>query len=485
MTDSFMIRHSGLVTATIAALALVLGLVATAPASPAAEALAAVGQALAPAVGDSPDFEAPIADISDGPVPVLVGAAVGGPRPAFSSVVTNGPRDQKNVALTFDDNFGTDVALRTLAALLQAGAPATAFVVGQGVDLEPAIVEEIARNPQLEVGDHSGFHVDLTLRDASFVEQSVGGGVAAYRQATAGHAVSLFRPPGGRLNDTVLKAAAANGFPTTVLWDCSPGDFLGIDAQTIVTRTMATLKPGSIVLLHLNGPHTAEALPSLIQAIQGAGYHLVTVSQLLKGGRRFCDVPPNDPAYSAVMAMDRSGLLRGYPAGDFGATEGLSRRNLARALVIGLGLHTPEVEAYDHPTFADVLPPPGGVTANLGGQDLARFDYIEEAVAHGLMQGAPDADGGMLFRSTATVRRIDLALAVARATADAGLLPLEPTRSFTDVPPGAAGAIAAVAEAGFMNPAGETFSPWEPEGRAHAARVLQRLFVKIQAAAGR
>ncbi len=247
---------------------------------------------------------------------------------------------------------------------------------------------------------------------------------------------------------------------------------------------MATLKPGSIVLLHLNGPHTAEALPSLIQAIRAAGYRLVTVSQLLKGSRSFCDVAPSDPAYSAVMAMDRSGLLRGYPAGDFGATEGLSRRNLARALVIGLGLHTSEVEAYDHPTFADVLPPPGGVAANMGSQDLARFDYIEEAVAHGLMQGAPDADGNMLFRPTATVRRIDLALAVARAAADAGLLPEYPSRSFGDVPSQAAGALAAVAEAGFMNVAGDAFGPWEPESRAHAARVLQRLFAKVQAVKG-
>jgi peptidoglycan-N-acetylglucosamine deacetylase len=468
----------------IAALALVLGLAATAPTGAAAEPLPGAEQVLAPVVDGSVESEAPVADISDGPVPVLVGAAVGGPRPAFSLVVTNGPRDQKNVALTFDDNFGTEVALRTLAALRQAGAPATAFVVGQGVDLEPAIVEEIARNPQLEVGDHSRFHVDLTVRDVPFIEQAIGGGVAAYRQATAGHAVSLFRPPGGSLNATVLKTAAANGFPTTVLWDCSPGDFLGIDAQTIVTRTMATLKPGSIVLLHLNAPHTAEALPSLIQAIRAAGYRLVTVSQLLKGGRRFCDVSPNDPAYSAVMAIDRSGLLRGYPAGDFGATEGLSRRNLARALVVGLGLHTLEVEAYDRPTFADVVPPPGGVTANSGSQDLARFDYIEEAVAHGLMQGAPDAAGQMLFRPTATVRRIDLALAIARVAADAGLLPREPTRSFVDTPPQAAGAVAAIAEAGLMDPAGDAFGPWEPESRAHAARVLERLFAKIKAATG-
>jgi peptidoglycan/xylan/chitin deacetylase (PgdA/CDA1 family) len=477
-----MIRHWGFVAAMIAAMALVLGSAATGPASAATEPLPPAEQALASAAGDPVDFEAPIADLSDGPLPVLVGTAVGGPRPAVSAVVRNGPRDQKSVALTFDDNFGTETALRTLAALRQAGAPATAFVVGQGVGLEPAIVEEIARNPLLEVGDHSGLHVDLTLQDASFIEQLVGGGVAAYRQATAAHAVSLFRPPGGSLNTMVLKAAAANGFPTTVLWDCSPGDFLGIDAQTIVTRIMASIRPGSIVLLHLNGQHTAEALPLLVQAIRGAGYRLVTVSQLLKGSRRFCDVSPDDPAYSAVMAMDQSGLLRGYPAGDFGATEGLSRRNLARALVIGLGLHTPEVEAYDHPTFADVLPPAGGVTANLGSQDLARFDYIEEAVAHGLMQGAPDADGRMLFRPTATVRRIDLALAVARATADAGLLPSGPNRSFADVPSQAAGAIAAVAEAGFMNPVGQAFSPWEPESRAHAARVLQRLFAKIRTA---
>ncbi len=184
----------------IAVAALVLGSAATGPASAATEPPPAAERALASAAADSRSFESPIADISAGPVPVLVGTAIGGPRPAVSAVVRNGPRDQKRVALTFDDNFGTETALRTLAALRQAGAPATAFVVGQGVDLEPAIVEEIARNPQLEVGDHAGLHVDLALRDASFVEQSIGGGVADYRRVTAAHAVSLFRPPGGSLN---------------------------------------------------------------------------------------------------------------------------------------------------------------------------------------------------------------------------------------------------------------------------------------------
>ena len=201
-------------------------------------------------------------------------------------------------------------------------------------------------------------------------------------------------------------------------------------------------------------------------------------------------VPPM--AFDPVVSRLQGGPLR-VTGGEPGLDEAgaqirvrlarLPRPPLARALVLGLGLHTTEVDT-SHPTFADVLPPTSD-TADGSGSQMARFDYIEEAVAHGLMQGGKGSDGQALFWPKATVRRIDLALAVAKAAG----LPTSPTITpgvttttsattlpFTDLPAQAQQAVAAVVQAGFVTADGGTFRPWEPESRSHAARVLLRLF---------
>ena len=90
-----------------------------------------------------------------------------------------------------------------------------------------------------------------------------------------------------------------------------------------------------------------------------------------------------------------------------------------------------------------------------------------------------------MFWPTATVRRIDLALAIAKAlglpttpitTFDATTTATSTAVQFTDVPAQAQQAVAAVVAAGFMSAEGDTFRPYDPESRAQAARVLQRVF---------
>jgi len=425
----------------------------------------------------------PAADISDAAAPTISLDPIGNGWPSLSRVIDRGPGGRRWVALTLDDDYNPDLTLSVLRTLRLTATPATLFLTGNANLASQEIVDTIARDPLLEVADHAGHHVDLTERDTAFLKENIGGGVESYRQMTGAHTSFFFRPPGGHFNPLVLAIAAQKGFLDTVTWDSSPGDYLGPSAAAIVANIMSTIRPGRIVLLHFNAPNTANALPQLIRSIKARGYKLVTLSQLLKGSRAFYDVRPDDPAYDAVSYMSRTGLLRGFPTGDYGAMEGLSRQDLARALVLGLGLHTTEVDT-SHPTFADVLPPTSD-TADGSGSQMARFDYIEEAVAHGLMQGGKGSDGQALFWPKATVRRIDLALAVAKA---AGLPTSPPTMPgattttstitlrFTDVPAQAQQAVAAVVAAGFMSADGDSFRPYDPESRAHAARVLLRLF---------
>ena len=237
------------------------------------------------------------------------------------------------VALTFDDNYKPELAVPVLRALARVQAPATVFVVGGPTRSYPEVTELIARNPLLEVGDHSATHIELAGLTPSALAAEVGAGVAAYREMTGAHASSLFRPPGGHYDEAVLQMAGEKGFPWTVEFTPGPADYDGLAARDLLHRIVSgELTPGPLILLHFNGEHTAELVPQLVGVLRARGYKLVTVSQLIKGDDLYADVPPDDPAYSAVLALDRADVIDGYPTGDYGAWEAMSRVDLARAL---------------------------------------------------------------------------------------------------------------------------------------------------------
>jgi peptidoglycan/xylan/chitin deacetylase (PgdA/CDA1 family) len=52
---------------------------------------------------------------------------------------------------------------------------------------------------------------------------------------------------------------------------------------------MKRVKPGSIVLFHNNGKHTAEALEPIINELKRQGYEIVPISQLLIKGDYYID----------------------------------------------------------------------------------------------------------------------------------------------------------------------------------------------------
>lgn len=61
-------------------------------------------------------------------------------------------------------------------------------------------------------------------------------------------------------------------------------DWKEIPAEEITQRVLTQVKGGSIILFHNAAPHTPEALPGIIEALQRDGYTLCTVSDLLVEG---------------------------------------------------------------------------------------------------------------------------------------------------------------------------------------------------------
>ncbi|MGI6484871.1 MAG: polysaccharide deacetylase family protein [Tepidanaerobacteraceae bacterium] len=99
-------------------------------------------------------------------------------------------------------------------------------------------------------------------------------------ESVAGTKVSLFRPPYGAYNTTLLDTAVEFS-QQTVGWNVDPKDWSGIKPEEIAKRVLKHSEDGSIILLHEGRQNTLQALPRIIEGLREKGYELVTVSELL------------------------------------------------------------------------------------------------------------------------------------------------------------------------------------------------------------
>lgn len=189
----------------------------------------------------------------------------------------DGSRRNRRFALTFDDGpvLQTYDVLRALEAK---GARGTFFLVGRKVGGHEALVRRIVAGGH-EIGNHSFGH------DA-YPEPEDLGAASSILKRVAGVRPRLYRPPFGAVDRAGAEAARAQGMEVT-LWSVDSEDGMpledGIPADRVIANVVTRARPGAIALLHDGLPwsHAAAAVPDLIDELQGRGFELVTVSELL------------------------------------------------------------------------------------------------------------------------------------------------------------------------------------------------------------
>ncbi|MBD2847442.1 polysaccharide deacetylase family protein [Paenibacillus sp. IB182496] len=188
------------------------------------------------------------------------------------------------VALTFDD-WGSDAAITPiLDVLAEYEVRASFFLRADGVVRNPNLARAIAEAGH-DVGNHTYSHPVITELTTQQLQQEI---VQAHRiiaEAIQQPPAMLFRPPTGAFEPEDLAAIAATGYRDIVLFDVDPEDYKRErTAQQIVDATLAQAQGGSLVLLHLlDGTHTADALPGIIEGLRARGYAIEPVSALLEG----------------------------------------------------------------------------------------------------------------------------------------------------------------------------------------------------------
>lgn len=213
--------------------------------------------------------------------------APGGP----SQLVRNGSRSSGLVALTFDMGGRVEPAVDIMNWLISNRVPATIFITGAIVDSGNTdagrqVLALVAAHPDLfELANHSYSHPDFTQISAAEMRDELLRTEEAVSRRQALAMRPWFRPPFGAVNDAVLAGVGAVGYSRTVMWDVDTIDWRpeadgGPTAAQIVSKVTTNATGGSIVLMHLGGYNTLEALPGIVSGLRAKGLGFSRVGDL-------------------------------------------------------------------------------------------------------------------------------------------------------------------------------------------------------------
>jgi peptidoglycan/xylan/chitin deacetylase (PgdA/CDA1 family) len=175
------------------------------------------------------------------------------------------------LALTVDDGVNTDVVRLYTQFAKDTGVRLTYFVNGtyRSWTDNLALLRPLVESGQVQLGNHTWSHPDLTRVPASRVAQQIARNDAFLKRTFGVDARPYFRPPYGKHDSTVDAVAADLGYTAITLWSGSLADSTVITEDYIVQRAQRAFTGQAIVIGHLNHlpvTHVYEQLRDLIRA---------------------------------------------------------------------------------------------------------------------------------------------------------------------------------------------------------------------------
>lgn len=222
----------------------------------------------------SPAPSTTVATSSPAPVPGILATP--------GADITSGPATSAAVALTFHGAGTLDLTTAVLDIARAAGAHLTVFAVGQWLAANPGVGRDIVAAGH-DLGNHTWSHQEMTTLNAAAARREIEQGATAVAGAV-GQAGVLFRPSGTPTSTATIRAAAtASGYARCISYDVDSLDYTDPGAAAVQSRTLAGVKAGSIVSLHLGHQGTVEALPAILRGLADKRLAAVTLTQLLAG----------------------------------------------------------------------------------------------------------------------------------------------------------------------------------------------------------
>ena len=194
--------------------------------------------------------------------------------------------EEKKIAISFDCAWGVDYTEKLLDIMSKNDIRCTFFAVQFWVEKYPAYVKKIVEAGH-EMGTHSRTHPYMSTLTKAQIQDELTTSSQAIEKLT-NKKVTLFRPPYGDYNNTLIDTCAEMGlYP--IQWDVDSLDWKNLSATEIAMRIINGAKNGSIILCHNNGLHTAEALPLIFSTLKNRGFTFVPISELIYKDNYYID----------------------------------------------------------------------------------------------------------------------------------------------------------------------------------------------------
>ncbi|HEX3695832.1 MAG TPA: polysaccharide deacetylase family protein [Polyangia bacterium] len=194
-----------------------------------------------------------------------------------SVLVRRGTTKKKRLALTFDDG-PDEMTPQYLSLLDRLGIRVTFFLVGKNCHERRSMVLDIVARGH-EVAGHGYTHRRFTRMAPHELRDELTNTTALLPPPRTRR--PLVRPPHGSTSLQSLLRCTRAGY-TTVLWSADSGDAHLKNADEVALQlTPDRVVSGDIVLLHEGQRWTLDALPRIVRGLQGAGFELVTVGEVL------------------------------------------------------------------------------------------------------------------------------------------------------------------------------------------------------------
>lgn len=175
----------------------------------------------------------------------------------------NGPRQTRDIALTFDDGPDPEQTSKLLDLLKSLEIRGTFFVQGNRAEESPHMIERIVSEGHT-LGHHSWSHSEPTETSAQQLVDEIERTQRLLEQITGIH-TNLFRPPKGKISVEKFRELWRLK-QTIVLWNRDPRDY-AVQPGGTLDRWTSEYQPtaGDILLFHDIHPHCQRAISRLVE----------------------------------------------------------------------------------------------------------------------------------------------------------------------------------------------------------------------------
>lgn len=184
-------------------------------------------------------------------------------------------REEKKIALTFDDGPSHSCTGRLLDGLLERDVKATFFLIGENAKENPKLVKRIYDEGHL-IGNHTYTHVEITKISDEEAKIELEKTDHVISSITGEH-VQYMRPPFGAWQKELENEL--NVLP--VLWTVDPLDWTTENVDEIVNKVVTETEENDIILLHDCCDSSVDAAFQIIDILKKEGFEFVTVDELM------------------------------------------------------------------------------------------------------------------------------------------------------------------------------------------------------------